>query len=62
VDPLDIQALSAAIIRVLTSPDLARELRQRGLTQAATFTWERTAMQTHAIYEEVMSVAVRNKR
>jgi glycosyltransferase involved in cell wall biosynthesis len=62
VDPLDIQALSAAILRVLQSAETAQELRQRGLTQAAKFTWERAALQTHAVYEEVMSAAVRNKR
>jgi glycosyltransferase involved in cell wall biosynthesis len=62
VDPLDIQALSAAILRVLQSAETAQELRRRGVTQAAKFTWERTAMQTHAVYEDVMSAAVRNKR
>ncbi|PKO22869.1 MAG: glycosyltransferase family 1 protein [Chloroflexi bacterium HGW-Chloroflexi-1] len=50
VDPLDVDALAAAIGRVLGDEALAEEMRQRGLRQAARFTWERTAQQTLAVY------------
>jgi glycosyltransferase involved in cell wall biosynthesis len=54
VDPLDVQALSAAILRVLTTPDLAQELRARGLARAGQFTWEHTARQTLAVYSHAL--------
>jgi hypothetical protein len=34
---------------------LAEDLRQRGLDQASQFTWERTARETIAVYESVLS-------
>jgi len=60
VDPLDIRALSAAILEVLRTPALAQELRRKGLEQATRFTWDRTASETLAVYREVMSSAARN--
>jgi glycosyltransferase involved in cell wall biosynthesis len=55
VDPLDIRALSAAIVRVLTSPQTAAELRARGLARARSFTWERTAAETSAVYARTLA-------
>jgi glycosyltransferase involved in cell wall biosynthesis len=52
IDPLDIQALSAAILRVLTSAETAQDLRARGLARAGQFTWERVARQTLAVYSQ----------
>ncbi|MCB1057775.1 MAG: glycosyltransferase family 4 protein [Acidobacteria bacterium] len=43
VDPTDVDGWSAAIRRLLDSPDLASELREKGLHRAATLTWERAA-------------------
>jgi glycosyltransferase involved in cell wall biosynthesis len=43
VDPSDADALSAALVRVLNEPELAADLRRRGLVRASAFTWERTA-------------------
>jgi glycosyltransferase involved in cell wall biosynthesis len=60
VDPLNIQALGAAILEVLRTPALAQELRRKGLEQAARFTWDRTASETLAVYKEVMSSTARN--
>jgi glycosyltransferase involved in cell wall biosynthesis len=54
VDPLDIQALSAAILRVLRAPDLPRELRARGLARAKQFSWEQVARQTLDVYAETL--------
>jgi glycosyltransferase involved in cell wall biosynthesis len=42
VDPLDTNQLAQAISRVLSSPDLRAQLRQRGLVQAQKFSWENT--------------------
>jgi glycosyltransferase involved in cell wall biosynthesis len=52
VAPEDEEALAEAIRRVLTEPELADGLRQRGLARAATFSWERTAAQTVAAYRQ----------
>jgi len=55
VDPLDTDALTAALRRVLSDPELASELRRRGAAQAARFSWERTAQETLAVYEQVLA-------
>ena len=52
VDPTDSAALSAAILRVLTSDDTAQELRARARARAGQFTWEHTARQTLAVYTQ----------
>jgi alpha-1,3-rhamnosyl/mannosyltransferase len=52
VDPLDVDGLAAAIGRVLADGNLRAELRQKGVAQAARFTWEETARRTLAIYRE----------
>ena len=52
VAPDDVEAFASAISRVLTAPDLAAELARKGVTQAAKFTWERTARETLRTYEE----------
>jgi glycosyltransferase involved in cell wall biosynthesis len=54
VDPYDVEALAEAMHRVLSDPDLADDLRQRGLERAAGFTWERTARETVEVYREVL--------
>jgi glycosyltransferase involved in cell wall biosynthesis len=40
---------------ILTDPDLARTLSAHGLKRAAQFHWRRTAEQTVAVYEQVLS-------
>jgi glycosyltransferase involved in cell wall biosynthesis len=50
VDPGDTAGIAEAIGRVLTDEALARELRARGITRSARFTWERAAAQTLDIY------------
>ena len=54
VDPLDVDALTDALRRVLSDPALATELRGRGLAQAARFSWARAAEETLAVYRRVM--------
>jgi glycosyltransferase involved in cell wall biosynthesis len=49
-----VDELTVAIQRVLNEPDLASEMRDKGLRQAARFSWERAARETLAIYQRVM--------
>jgi glycosyltransferase involved in cell wall biosynthesis len=41
--PNDTEELAAALVRIVSEPRLAEELRSRGLRRAAEFTWQRTA-------------------
>ncbi|MDQ7028784.1 MAG: glycosyltransferase family 1 protein [Ardenticatenia bacterium] len=54
VDPRDPEAMAEAIHHVLQDPELAEELRRRGLERARQFTWERTAQETLAVYEAML--------
>lgn len=56
VDPYDVEGLAAAIARVLDDALLRADLRTRGLQRAALFSWERTARETIAVYEQAMAV------
>jgi len=53
VEPTDVEAIAAAAERLLTDAELRADLRMRGLERARTFTWERTARETLAVYEKV---------
>jgi len=53
VDPTDVDRMSAAIVRVLTSRELANDYRQRGLAHVRRFAWDRVAAETSALYAEV---------
>jgi glycosyltransferase involved in cell wall biosynthesis len=55
VDPEDVEQLAEAMRRVLTSPDLAGQLRARGLLQASRFPWEQTAAATREVYRSVLA-------
>ena len=57
LDPLDIEGFARAIERVLEDAELRHDLRQRGLRQAARFTWDRTARETIAVYKRVVGVS-----
>jgi glycosyltransferase involved in cell wall biosynthesis len=48
-------AWTAAIIRVLNDEALRASMRARGLERAATFSWERTARVTYAVYRDVVA-------
>ncbi len=54
VDPLDVQAISAAIERVLTDPGLSERLRNAAVQRAKQFSWERTARETVELYRKVV--------
>lgn len=57
VDPTDPDLLSEALERVLLSPQVATDLRDRGLVHARAFTWGRTAAQTAGVYREALESA-----
>ena len=53
-DPLSTEGMAASIARLAGDAALRADLRERALTRARTFTWERTARQTLAVYREVL--------
>lgn len=54
VDPDNERDMAGAIIAVLVQENLAAELRAKGLEQAATFSWERTALQTLTVFDAAL--------
>jgi glycosyltransferase involved in cell wall biosynthesis len=55
LDPDDIAGLAGAMLACLVDEPLAAELRRRGPKQAAKFTWELTARETLAAYQDAVS-------
>jgi glycosyltransferase involved in cell wall biosynthesis len=55
VDPREPEAFCDALVQVLGDEEVANRLSQRGLEQAARFTWERTARETLAVYRDVLN-------
>lgn len=53
VDPTDVETLAAAMRSVLEDQALRVEMREKGLKQAARFSWEETARQTLRVYRSV---------
>lgn len=53
VDPRDVDGLAAAIERALTDSELREDLREKGFKRAKSFSWEKTARETLAVYEEI---------
>jgi glycosyltransferase involved in cell wall biosynthesis len=53
VDPHDVDELTVAMWRVLTDEELRREMIEKGLRQAARFSWDRAASETLEIYRLV---------
>lgn len=54
VNPCAVEELTAALIAVLTQPELTDRLRARGFRQASRFTWEEAARRHRAVYERVV--------
>ena len=57
VDPLSTPALAEAIRRVLLGEEVARDLRARGLRQAARYSWAKAAQETAAVYADAVRLA-----
>ena len=62
VDPSDEAAVATALERLLLDPDLRADLGRRGRERAATFSWERTARETLAVYEAAMDFRAQRSR
>lgn len=56
VDPLKVDEIAKAMQTILSDDALAAELRERGLTQASKFSWERTAQETVSVYKQVLGL------
>ncbi len=54
VDPYDEDMLAAAMSDLLADAGRRRELRQRGLSRAADFSWRRAARETAVVYRRVL--------
>ena len=52
VDPLDVEAISSAMERLISDEQLQDELRFKGRARAREYSWERTARETLAVYEQ----------
>lgn len=55
VNPRAAESITEAMLRVLTDPVERARLEAAGLRRAAEFNWERTAMQTLAVYRDVLA-------
>lgn len=53
VDPRDVGEIANAVERVIGDRNLSNELRTKGFAQATKFSWERTARETLAVYNQV---------
>ena len=57
IDPASTDAIADALVRVATDELLRRDLSQRGLRRAQTFSWARTAKEMLAVYQRAAGVA-----
>jgi glycosyltransferase involved in cell wall biosynthesis len=55
LDPDDERQIGGSIIATIVQEDLAAELKQKGLAQAANFSWEKTATETLMVYDRLFS-------
>ncbi|MCB0174250.1 MAG: glycosyltransferase family 1 protein, partial [Anaerolineae bacterium] len=55
IDPAEPAALAEAMANVMSQSDLQFDMKEKGLAQAAQFSWDKTAQQTAAIYGRVVS-------
>jgi glycosyltransferase involved in cell wall biosynthesis len=55
VDPASPSDIHAAMRRVLDEPTLRRDLVERGLRRAASFTWEAAAAAHLELYRELLA-------
>jgi len=54
IKPKDERALADAIIKVITNPKLAREMRRKGLAHAKEFDWRKITEKTEKIYKKAL--------
>ena len=54
VDPFDVNAIAAAIERLVDDPDFREQLSVKGLARSRRFDWNETARRTLNVYEQVV--------
>jgi glycosyltransferase involved in cell wall biosynthesis len=54
VDPDDVETIAEAFARLIEDPELRARMREAGIQQAATFSWQETAMQTLVAYRAAL--------
>jgi len=54
-DPNDPSDIASQVVRAVDSPEIRGRMIARGVARAREFTWRRTAEQTLAVYEELLS-------
>jgi alpha-1,3-rhamnosyl/mannosyltransferase len=54
-DPDDVAGIRESLRQLLEDHVFAKELGNRGLIRAQTFSWRRCAQETFAVYEKVMA-------
>lgn len=54
LEPDDLEGIAGAVIACATDESLRADMRQRGLEQAARFSWAQTASQTLQVYSKVL--------
>ena len=52
-DPLDVESMAEALLRLHDDHDLRRSLRARGLAQAALWTWQGSAARALDLFRQV---------
>jgi alpha-1,3-rhamnosyl/mannosyltransferase len=55
VNPVEPASLRAALEKMVCDENLRKALKERGLSRAGEFSWEKTAAMTLAVYREVMN-------
>ena len=55
LDPDDDRQIGGSIIASIIQDELAAELKEKGMKQAADFSWERTATETLLVYDRLLS-------
>ena len=55
VDPLDTEAIAAALTALATQESLREDLMARGRRRAAAFTWEAAVTKTWSVYQELLA-------
>ncbi len=56
IDPFDVNAIAAAIQKVISDSDFRSELRGKGMQRAKQFDWKETARRTLAVYEKAFAI------
>jgi glycosyltransferase involved in cell wall biosynthesis len=61
-DPNDLDSIASIMVRATTDPEWLRELAAKGAEHHKRFTWERTARETVAAYNDALAYGSRPRR